>query len=54
MKRVLAFLVFLFVLPNALAEGYDLPLDSLSEWTGKKAISVVSNVPDLDLSLIHI
>jgi len=47
-KRVLAFLVFLFVLPNALAEGYDLPLDSLSELTGKKAISVVSNVPDLD------
>jgi hypothetical protein len=25
-----------------------LPLDSLSEWTGKKAINVVSNVPDLD------
>ena len=48
MKRVLAFVVFLFVLPNALAEGYDLALDSLSEWTGNKTIRVVSNVPDLD------
>lgn len=48
MKRVLVFVAFLLTLPNAFAESYNLPLDSLSEWTGKKTINVVSNVPDLD------
>lgn len=47
-KRVLVFVTFLLVLPNAFAESYNLPLDSLSEWTGEKTVSVVSNVSDLD------
>lgn len=32
---------------GAQAQVYDLPLDSLSEWTGKKSIRVVSNIDGL-------
>ncbi len=42
----LIFLVF-FAVSGAQAQVYDLPLDSLSEWTGKKSIRVVSNIDGL-------
>lgn len=41
------FLVF-FAVSGAQAQGYDLPLDSLSEWTGEKSIRVVSNIDGLN------
>ena len=43
----LIFLVF-FAASNAQAQGYDVPLDSLSEWTGAKSIRVVSNIESLN------
>lgn len=44
------FVIFLIfsAASNAQAQGYDVPLDSLSEWTGKKSIRVVSNIEDLN------
>ena len=41
------FLIF-FAASNARAQGYDVPLDSLSEWTGEKSIRVVSNIEGLN------
>ena len=41
------FLIF-FAASNAQAQGYDAPLDSLSEWTGEKSIRVVSNIEGLN------
>ncbi|WP_322003006.1 hypothetical protein [Marinobacter alexandrii] len=48
MKRFLAILVCLFAVLDAQAQGYDLPLDSLSEWTGEKSVRVVSNIDGLN------
>ena len=41
------FLVF-FAVSGAQAQGYDLPLDSLSEWAGERSIRIVSNIDGLN------